>query len=95
MAGPTTSNCLLMLPMAERVNYLGLHIRQWELGAWACGDSGGGSMANRMMTGAYMFIESIFPPNDWLCTYLSGRPLLISELASILGTSVFSQPTIL
>ena len=52
-------------------------------------------MANRMMTGAYMFIESIFPPNDWLCTYLSGRPLLISALASILGTSVFSQPTIL
>ena len=52
-------------------------------------------MANRMMTGAYMFIESIFPPNDRLCTYLSGRPLLISALASILGTSVFSQPTIL
>jgi len=91
MAGPTTGHCPLMLPIAEIVNWLRLHIRQWELGAWACGDSGGGSMADRMMTGVCMYIESIFKPSDWLGTYLTDRPLLISAFASILGTSVFSN----
>ena len=48
-------------------------------------------MADRMMTGVYMYIESIFQPSDWLGTYLTDRPLLISAFASILGTSVFSN----